>query len=84
MHWPDGCLVASARMPLNIEAAKESYVAGKYNRALAEAHMAMWDILRMPEHSRATGKGIKALPAEDVIRERMGYNPRMTSTAPGL
>ena len=48
MHRPDGCLVAAARMLLNIEAAKESYVGGKYTQALAEAHMASWDILRMP------------------------------------
>ena len=37
--------------------------------------MAAWDILRMPEYSRVTGKALNGLPAEDLIRERMGYNP---------
>ena len=41
---------------------------------MAEAHMASWDILRMPEHSRATGKQLNVLPPEDMKRERMGYN----------
>ena len=75
MHWPDGCLVAAARMLLNTEAAMESYVARKYTQALAEAHMASWDILRMPEHTRATRKQLNVLPSEDAVRERMGYNP---------
>ena len=50
MHWPDGYLVAATRMrpKLGLDAARESYVAGKYNQALAEAHMATWDVLRMP------------------------------------
>jgi len=46
-----------------------------YTQALAEAHLASWDILRMPEHSRTTGKELNVLPVEDVIRARMGYNP---------
>ena len=25
MHWPEGCLVAAARMLLNVDAARESY-----------------------------------------------------------
>ncbi len=59
-------------MLLNVDAARESYVAGKYTQALAEAHMASWDILRMPAHTRATEKQLNVLPPEDAVRGTHG------------
>ena len=51
MHWPEGALVNAARGLLNIEAARESYLAERYNKALVEASVASWDILRVPANS---------------------------------
>ena len=73
MHWPEGCLVAAARMLLNVDAARSSYVAGKYTQALAEAHVATWDILRMPVDSRNIIGGKHGLPDADDIRAHLGY-----------
>ena len=68
----EGALVNAARGLLNIEAARESYLAESYNKALVEAQVASWDILRVPVDSTTGGR--HSVPSEEyAVREHLGY-----------
>ena len=73
MHWPEGALVNAARGLLNIEAARQSYMEHKYNKALVEAQVASWDILKMPTLSKHTVHDRLDLPTENDVMIHMGY-----------
>ena len=75
MHRPDGALVNAARGLLNIEAARMSNLAGKYNKALVAAQIASWDILRMPADTKNTTSGRDGLSTEEDIRAHLGITP---------
>ena len=71
MHWPEGALVHAARGLLDIDAARRSYLEGHYDKALVEAQVASWGILRMPSNGR-WDMGSHGLPTEADIRAHMG------------
>ena len=71
MHWPEGALINAARGLLDIDAARRSYLEGHYNKALVEAQVASWGILRMPPNGR-WDMGSHGLPTEADIRAHMG------------
>ena len=71
MHWLEGALVHAARGLLDIEAARVSYLEGNYNKALVEAQVASWGILRMPPNGR-WDMGSHALPTAADIRAHLG------------
>ena len=48
-------------------------MAGRYNKALVEAQVASWDILRMPVDNKNITGGRLSLPSEYAVREHMGY-----------
>ena len=68
MHWPKGALVNMARGLLNMEAARVSYMKGQYNKALVEAQIASWDILRIPVEGARTPSHRAARCAHRVRR----------------
>ena len=74
MHRPDGSLVHAARGLLDIDAARVSYLEGKYNEALVEAQVASWGILRMPPNCEFITSWRTELPTEGDIRAHMGYS----------
>ena len=71
MHWPEGALVHAARGLRDIDAARVSYLQGNYEKALVEAQVASWGILRMPSNGRRCLDG-HGLPTEADIRAHMG------------
>ena len=71
MHWPEGALVNAARGLLNMEAARESYLAFRFNKALVEAQVASWDILRMPTDMSSKEK--YDVPTENDVMIHLGY-----------
>lgn len=72
MHWPEGALVHAARGLLDIDAARQSYLAGNYNKALVEAQVASWAILRIPRGGREDMGN--RLPTAVDIRAHLGHS----------
>ena len=72
MHWPEGALVNAARGLLNMEAARMSYLAAQYNKALVEAQVASRAILQIPPSCKST-TGRHGLPTKEDVRAHMGY-----------
>ena len=73
MSWPEGALVHAARGLLDIDAARQSYMEGNYDKALVEAQVASWGFLRMPPNGR-WDMGAHALPTAVDIRAHLGQS----------
>ena len=76
-HWPKGFLRDAATILLNIDAVHASFLDGHFDKALAQTHVARWQLLSMPPRGgkrapqELTPRGV---PSEQEIGEHLGYD----------